>query len=115
MIVFGELYLAKVYYKGTTGPYKERPVLIVDDSEYETGLITFAELTGTEPNNPPKYFDKFKVEIHDWKTTGLDEQSWVKCYIGNIHRVHKSRMLKKIGAVNLGVMTEVLEKIINQK
>lgn len=109
LVSFGELYLAKVYYKGAKGSYKDRPVLIVDDSEED--LVTFAELT----TKPPKYFGTFKVEVYNWKTAGLDKQSWVKCYIGNIHRVHKSRMFNKIGLVNPNVITEVLEKIINPR
>lgn len=113
MVIFGELYLAKVYFKGTKGPFKQRPVLIVDDTE--ENLITFAEITSIEPTDPPKYYDNFKVEIPDWQAAGLKKISWVKCYKGNIHRVQRNKVLKKIGSVDLKVMTEVLEIIVNQK
>ena len=112
MVSFGEAYTAKVYFKGVNGTYKKRPVLIVDDSE--EGLITFAEITGTKPSVPPKYYDRFKVEIVDWQSVGLNEQSWVKCHKGNLHRVSKDRMIHRIGRVGNEVMEEVLTKIINQ-
>lgn len=112
MVNFGETHTAEVYFKGTSGTHKRRPVLIVDDSE--EGLITFAEITSTEPDDPPKYFDRFKVEIKDWKVAGLDRRSWVKCHRENVHRVSKDRMIKKIGKVESQVMSDVLDKIVNQ-
>lgn len=108
---FGELHTANVYYRGTDGTFKRRPVLIVDDSEEE--LIIIAEITSEGPNEPPKYFDKFKVEILDWKTAGLDKPSWVKCYIENVHRVLKDRVVKYIGVVEDSTMVSVLDKIYN--
>ena len=76
LVNFGEIHLAKVYYRGTSVPYQERPVLIVDDSE-ET-LVTIAEITSIKPNEQPKYFDRFKVEIVNWQAVGLSEPFWVK-------------------------------------
>lgn len=108
---FGELHTANMYYKGNSGTYKRRPVLIIDDSEEE--LITIAEITSEEPNSPPKYFDSFKVEILDWNAAGLEKQSWVKCYKGNVHRVPKDRAIRYIGVVDDSTMVSVLDKIYN--
>lgn len=112
LIEAGDLFTAKLYYRGTSGPYKIRPVLVVDDSSFP--MVTLAEITTTEPNIPPKYFDRFKIEVKDWKTAGLHEQSWVKCYLGNVHRVHRNRLNKRIGSVNEETLIDVLITILNQ-
>ena len=101
--------MANIYYKGQEGEAKRRPVLIIDDSEDD--LLTIAEITSVEPNDPPKTFDLFKVEIADWKAAGLDKPSWVKCYKTNVHRVPKDRLIKFIGEVEDLTMLNVLEKI----
>lgn len=112
LIEVGHLFTVKLYYSGTSGQYKVRPVLIVDNSDYP--MVTIAEITTTKPNIPPKYFDRFKVEVKDWRTTGLREQSWVKCYRGNVHRVNRNRLKKRIGSVNEETLINVLNTIVNQ-
>lgn len=112
MVSFGETYTAEVYFKGTSGKSKRRPVLIVDDTE--DGVITFTEITSSKPKDPPGYYDGFKVEITDWQSAGLEEPSWAKCHKGNVHRAPKDRIIKRIGSVNNEVMTNVLTKIVNQ-
>ncbi|PIC72911.1 type II toxin-antitoxin system PemK/MazF family toxin [Sporosarcina sp. P17b] len=106
---FKDIYLAKVYYKGQEGHAKRRPVLIIDDSE--NNLVTIAEITSAEPNDPPKTYDVFKVEILDWKAAGLDKPSWVKCYKTNVHRVPKDRLIKFIGEADDLTILNVLEII----
>jgi hypothetical protein len=65
------LYLVKVYFQGTSGSFKKRPILIIDDSE--APLVTFAEITSQGPGDPPKYFDSFKEELKTWQSFGLDK------------------------------------------
>ncbi len=112
MANFGELHTAYVYFKGTEGDFKTRPVLIIDDSE--EALITFAEISSVEPNIPPKYFDSFKIEIIEWSQAGLNEHSWVKCHKGNIHRVPKDRVGKYIGIVDDESLLRIIDRIVSQ-
>lgn len=72
------------------------------------------EITSIEPNNPPQYFDNFKMELTNWKVFGLNAPSWVKCYRGNIHRVPNGKLIKRLGSVDSQTLADVLHRIINQ-
>lgn len=112
MAKFGDIYIAKVYFKGQAGQSKRRPVLIVDDSE--DNLFTIAEITSVEPNDPPKTYDLFKIDIPDWKVAGLDRQSWVKCHKSNIHRVPRNRLINFVGEVGERTMLDILDRIYEE-
>lgn len=107
----GDIYKVKVFFKGTSGPYKVRPVLIVDEDS-ENGLFTIAELTSVEPKNPPGRFDAYKQKLEDWGSAGLDEETYVKCFKGNIHRVQDYRLFEFIGSVTSDDITNIFTKII---
>lgn len=81
MASIGEIHTAKIYYKGTSGPYKVRPVIIVNE---DSGSYTAAEITSVRPKNPPGFFDECKQEIKEWQQAGLDDPSWVKCHLNNL-------------------------------
>jgi hypothetical protein len=104
----GDVYTGLIYYRGTNGQGKRRPILIID---YKDNWYTIVELTTTEPKKPPGYFDTCKQEIVDWSLAGLDEQSWAKCHNNNIHRVDASRLIRHLGSLEEHDLIAVLTKI----
>jgi mRNA interferase MazF len=103
-----DIYLMRVYFKGVSGDFKVRPVLIIDFDE-ELLLFTIVEITSVPQKIPPGHYDKFKEPITNWQESGLDEPSYVKCT--NIHRVEPKRLHKKIGSLNTLDFNNIIEKI----
>ena len=104
----GDIYKVTIYYEGTFGPYKPRPVLILNSND--EGNYTIAEITSIPPKNPPGYYDSFKEEIVDWEEYGLDKPSYVKCK--NIYNVEGLRLHQKIGTMKDTVEFErIIDKI----
>ncbi len=104
-----DIYLMKVYFKGVSGDYKIRPVLVIDYDD-ELQLYTIVEVTTVPPKSPPGYYDKFKEPINDWQKSGLDDPSFVKCK--NIHRAEQKRLVKRLGSLNAADFKGIIEKII---
>lgn len=94
-----DIYTARVYYRGHSGNNKPRPVLIINTLQND--MFTIAEITSVSPKDPPSYFDRFKEPILKWQQCGLDQESWVKCFKGNIHNVDGSRLHQHIGSMDV--------------
>lgn len=107
MFDIGDICIARIYYRGTSGPFKDRPVLILNNDN--NGLFTIVEITSVAPKKPPKYYDTVKEEIKGWQEYGLDDPSWVKCK--NVHNVFSPRFYNKIGTMK---DTEEFEHIVNK-
>jgi mRNA interferase MazF len=105
-----EVFITKVYFKGQTGIYKTRPVLILNYDDVRD-VCTLVEITSVAPKDPPKYYDTFKEEIMYWELCGLDEKSYVKCK--NVHNVHGLELNQKIGIMHDDDFYRIVEKIIN--
>lgn len=105
MSVPGDICTVEIFYKGTSGSSKIRPVLVLNvvNSKY-----TIAEITTVEPKDPPGYYDQYKEEIKNWKKYGLDKKSYVKCK--NIHNVEGPRFVKQIGVMD----SDEFENIVNR-
>lgn len=103
----GDIYTAKIYFKGTRGECKPRPILVLKDDG--VGNCTIVEITSVAPKNPPDYYDTLKEEIKEWKTYGLDEPSYVKCK--NVHNVNGLRLVDKIGSMNKDEFERIVDKI----
>lgn len=102
-----DIYLVKIYYKGQTGTFKTRPVLLINN--LGNGWVTIAEITSVPPRQPPSYYDKFKEPIINWIEYGLNEPSYIKCK--NIHNIEISRLDQKVGIMNADEFINVIEKI----
>jgi mRNA interferase MazF len=111
-----EVWITIVYYKGTSGPYKKRPVLVLNHHE-TSGLYTIAEITSVPPKSPPTFYDQFKEPINDWLNCGLDEPSFIKC--ANIHNLDRVRLERRIGIMEesdfIHIVNKVIETRSNQK
>ena len=103
----GDIYVARIYYSGTSGPYKNRPVLILNTDGKSS--FTIVEITSVPPKNPPGHYDSFKEKIYNWKQYGLDEPSYIKCK--NIHNPIGIQFFRKIGTMK---DTEEFEHIVNR-
>jgi mRNA interferase MazF len=108
MSLVRKIFKVKIYFQGTSGPYKSRPVLVIDYDQVNA-LYTIAEITSVPPNLAG-YYDKFKEPIIHWRQCGLVKASYVKCK--NIHRVEKSRLFEQIGIINADDFINIVEKII---
>lgn len=110
MAQIGDIYSVKMYYKGTKGPFKFRPVLIIEDED--SRICTIVEITTTEPEEPPKHYDQYKVFFEDWATSGLNEKSWAKCNKTNIHKVKRDRLRKRLGEASNQDLFNIITKIV---
>jgi mRNA interferase MazF len=106
----GDIHLVNIYYKGTSGPGKARPVLIIN-YQNNLGLYTIAEITSVPPKNPPGFFDICKEKIDGWRLAGLDGPSYVKCHANNIHRVKSHRLNRWIGNLGPNELLRIIQKI----
>lgn len=111
MPAIGDIYTAQIFYKGLCGTYKTRPVLVLN--ELNNGWCTIVEITSVAPKKPPGYFDSFKEPILKWKVCGLNEPSYVKCNINNIHNVEVIRLRNKIGKMEYDDFINIVNKIVN--
>ena len=106
----GDIYTAIIYYRGSSGNSKPRPVLVIND--LGSGFYTIAEITSVPPKNPPSYYDGFKESIIKWKECGLDEASFVKCKDNNIHKVEGIRLHQYIGSIDPNDFNNIINKIL---
>ncbi len=107
MYYIGDICIARIYFEGTSGLFKDRPVLILNSDG--KGSYTIVEITSVAPKDPPGYYDTFKEEIKDWQKYGLDEPSWVKC-----KNVHNPQNLKFFGKIGTMKNTEEFERIVDR-
>lgn len=102
----GDIYTVRIYFQGTSGPYKTRPILIINTDGV---MYTIAEITSEGPKDPPTYYDQFKEKIKGWEKYGLDKESFVKCT--NIHNISNARFINHIGSMDENEFEEIVDKI----
>lgn len=76
-IKIGELYYLDVAYDDPS-KVKKRPVMILDEIGKDVLILVSTISVGR--NNPPKYYDRYKVPIYNWRKTGLQKPSWFRVY-----------------------------------
>lgn len=69
-----ELYDLYREYRQDPQDGKKRPNLVIAVSGED---VLCLPLSRTAPSNPPKPYDKWKVEVGDWREANLDQPSWV--------------------------------------
>lgn len=105
----GDIYKVQIFFEGASGPYKSRPVLILDYDDNNKNY-TIVEITSKAPKDPPGYYDFAKEEIKNWKDYGLDKPSYVKCK--NISNVNGLRLYEKIGTMkNTDEFNHIVDRI----
>ncbi|MCR8641559.1 type II toxin-antitoxin system PemK/MazF family toxin [Paenibacillus sp. N1-5-1-14] len=109
-----EVWKTKIYYKGTSGSGKIRPVLVVNYEE-DSDLYTIQEITSVEPKEPPTHYDGLKQVISKWKEAGLDEKSYVKCSHTNTHKIGRVRLRGYIGILDEEDFETIIERIYEAK
>lgn len=72
----GEIYWIEVGYEDFPEESKVRPAIIV--GEEDRALLILVATTSVPPNDPPKYFDQFKIPVLNWRKAGLLKPSWVQ-------------------------------------
>ena len=75
-LTLGEIFWLEVGYQDNPSESKIRPAIIV--AEKDNYLLTLVATTSVPPNDPPKYFDQFKIPILNWHRSGLLKPSWVQ-------------------------------------
>lgn len=72
----GEIFWIEVGYEDFPEESKIRPAIIV--GEEDRALLILVATTSVPPNDPPKYFDQFKIPVLNWRKAGLLKPSWVQ-------------------------------------
>ncbi len=54
VILPGDIFVTKINYSGDKGPYKLRPVMVLNVNEED---VTIVEITTVPPKNPPGFYD----------------------------------------------------------
>ena len=50
--------------------------LLLTDISGDIGIMT--QITGQPPNNPPKYYDRYREPIEKWEQAGLTRKSYAR-------------------------------------
>lgn len=72
----GDIFWLHIRYQDIPGESKIRPAIIVD--LVNNDLLLLVATTSVPPNDPPKYFDQFKIPILNWRRSGLMKPSWAQ-------------------------------------
>ena len=56
---------------------KRRAIIMIQEGE---NLFILVSTTSVPPNDPPKYFDQFKITIFNWRRSGFSKPSWGLCF-----------------------------------
>ena len=98
-IEIGNIYWFRVYYHNT-GESEVRPVVVLDITNDNLIIATFATITSSSIKDFNDKYDKWQVPLFHWKFAGLNRASYVKAncvatvnieefktkdYIGKIH------------------------------
>jgi mRNA interferase MazF len=107
VIFIGDIYSVEIYFEDNPSQSKLRPVLIID---IEDNVYLFAEITSVAPNNPPAYYDQFKIPINSWQQAGLLKPSFVKAH--KLHKAEEDKFIIYRGKIEYPECTNILKKII---
>jgi mRNA-degrading endonuclease toxin of MazEF toxin-antitoxin module len=110
----GNIHLARIYYRGRSGASKIRPVVVIRE-QGNRGLYTIIEVTSVAPKQHPGFFDRYKEKVGHRGSTGLVEESYVKCHHDNIHRVKEYRLHKRLGRIEQEDVHRILLRIAKVK
>lgn len=72
----GDIYYIDRAYEENPNESKLRPAVIVGIDEDKEFIYTLIATTSKGRSNPPKYHDRFKHPILNWRNEGLTEPSW---------------------------------------
>nr|WP_240986842.1 type II toxin-antitoxin system PemK/MazF family toxin [Acididesulfobacillus acetoxydans] len=72
--MLGEVFWLDVAYEDAPDESKRRPVIIVAKAENE--FLILVATTSVPPHDPPKYHDRYKIPIVNWRRAGLFEPTW---------------------------------------
>ena len=76
VFVLGEIYWLKIGYQDNPSELKTSPVIIVNIDDDE--LLILVAATSIPPHDPPKYFDRYKIPILNWRRAGLPKPTWAQ-------------------------------------
>ncbi|WP_045576108.1 type II toxin-antitoxin system PemK/MazF family toxin [Desulfosporosinus sp. I2] len=74
--ILGTIFWLNIGYQDIPAESKIRPAIIVGLGN--KNLLILVATTSVPPNDPPKYFDQFKIPILNWRRSGLLKPSWVQ-------------------------------------
>jgi hypothetical protein len=75
-IYIGDVYSLYREFKQDPTDGKKRPNLVIEYDE-DSEDVYILPLTRTAPKTPSRPYDRWKVEIKEWRDAGLDQPSWV--------------------------------------
>lgn|SRR5699024_552279 len=90
----GDLFYFDVAYEDDPSIFKNRPVMLLQESE--DNFLLLISTTTTKRNDPLKWYDAYKIPIQNWRKTGLREPSW--CLARNLIEISRAELELLIGA-----------------
>ena len=70
----GDVFYFDVGFDDIPEESKRRPAIIMIQEGED--LFILVSTTSIPPNDPPKYFDQFKIPIFNWRRSGFSKPSW---------------------------------------
>jgi mRNA interferase MazF len=116
--VSGEIYWLEVGYQDNPSESKTRPAIIVDIDDDE--LLILVAATSVPPHNTPKYFDRYKIPILNWRKAGLPKPTWAQGFrlltltkIDMQSAVKEEDYIGRMDEVDFNYLVNELERIHN--
>jgi mRNA interferase MazF len=113
----GEIYWIEVGYEDFPDESKIRPAVIV--GEEDRSLLILVATTSVPPNDPPKYFDQFKIPVLNWRKAGLLKPSWVQGYKlirltrEDLRNLNKDNFIGRMSELDFNYLIAEIERIHN--
>lgn len=107
----GDIYVVHYEYQEDPTRFKIRPGLVILTETTSETLISVLQITGVPPSEPPKYFDRYKVPIVNWRSSGLKKQSWVRTHM--IQTVDNFALGKYVGSLGHHDLESIINAINN--
>lgn len=106
-INIGDIYEVDVAFTDIPHRSKVRPVMIIGiEDEY----ITIVIITTKGPNNPPKFFDRFRLPVVDWSYANLDKPSYFR--VNKIKNIEYEALYKYIGTASVDDIKTAYDGVI---
>lgn len=115
----GDLFYFYVAYEDNPSEYKNRPVLLLEENQ--NNVLLLIATTSQPRKHPLRWYDKYKIPIHNWRKSGLTKASW--CLGANLIRlprkevesiITKDDYIGKVHPIDFNFIIDELEKIYNR-
>lgn len=87
----GDIFDVYVEFEDDPANGERRPVIVI--GEQNNDIFILVSTTSEPRNHPLRWYDKFKIPIHNWRKSGFDRASWCN---GKILIKYSTQDLKRL-------------------